>query len=214
MLASLIKYYDNSLAIINNNTTTSAIFSTMLGVKQGGPLSPLLFAIYLEDLVDNIEAAGMGIQAGGNAHKVNILLYADDIILVSQSTGELQAMLNMTSQYGIDHEIKFNPTKTNGIVFGGKAPPWSHALFTAHTHITHRRKKDSNNCSSQLLEKDRHILASSLSHTQSLPVQNIRSTSTLLRPHGTVTKQRRNERYTNIRINSHQAHHWHQQVLT
>ena len=122
ILASLIKYYDNSLAIINNNNTTSAIFSTRLGVKQGGPLSPRLFAIYLEDLVDNIEAAGMGIQAGGNTHKVNILLYADDIILVSQSTGELQAMLNMTSQYGIDHEIKFNPTKTNGIVFGGKAP--------------------------------------------------------------------------------------------
>ena len=122
ILANLIKYYDNSLAIITNQNTTSAIFATKLGVKQGGPLSPRLFAIYLEDLVDNIEAGDMGIQAGGNAHRVNILLYADDIILVSQSIGELQAMLNTTTQYGIDHEIKFNPAKTNGIVFGGKAP--------------------------------------------------------------------------------------------
>ena len=67
-LASFIKQYDHSLAIINKHNTISAIFSYRLVVKQGRPLSLRLFAIYLEDLVGNIEAAGMGMQARGNKH--------------------------------------------------------------------------------------------------------------------------------------------------
>ena len=55
ILASLISYYNDSMAIIQNNGSYSKIFKTTIGVKQGGPLSPRLFAMYVEDLINEIE---------------------------------------------------------------------------------------------------------------------------------------------------------------
>jgi Reverse transcriptase (RNA-dependent DNA polymerase) len=53
-----------------------------LGVRQGSVLSPCLFAIYLDEIVD---------------HRVNcihnfVILYADDILLLSPLLSDLQRM--------------------------------------------------------------------------------------------------------------------------
>ena len=122
ILASLINYYNHSLAIVIKENEASNIFKTELGVKQGGPLSPRLFALYMEDLVAQIESSGHGIQISNSCEKVNIILYADDIVLVSHSLPELQSMLNITEIYGREHEIKFNPSKTCAIALGCKNP--------------------------------------------------------------------------------------------
>ena len=55
-----------------------------MGEKLGGILSPLLFSLYLNDLLD-ILSGGLHV-AGTN---VKILLYADDIVLLSDSPAGL-----------------------------------------------------------------------------------------------------------------------------
>lgn len=116
ILRTLIKYYKESLAYVQNNNEYSSIFKTTIGVKQGGPLSPSLFSIYMEDLIKEIEILDEGAEAYGL--KVDILLYADDIVLVSNTKEGLQKMLDVTQKYGNTVEVKYNPDKTVYMIFG------------------------------------------------------------------------------------------------
>jgi hypothetical protein len=110
-LVKVIKaYYEISLALVNNNKCTSNLFKTSIGVKQGGPLSPRLFSIYIEDIIEEIERIGAGTTIKNQ--RVDILLYADDIILISDSENGLQRMIQKVEEFGNKWEIKFNPEKT------------------------------------------------------------------------------------------------------
>jgi hypothetical protein len=44
----LVNYYDNSVAIVSVGGQTSSCITIEKGVKQGGPSSPKLLAIYIE----------------------------------------------------------------------------------------------------------------------------------------------------------------------
>ena len=61
------------------------------GVKQGNPLSPFLFSLFINDLTKYINGEKCGVKAG--IDEVGILLYADDIVLISESPEKLQQLL-------------------------------------------------------------------------------------------------------------------------
>ena len=63
------------------------------GVKQGCPLSPILFDLALEQLVSGIAEAGGGYHIGRD-EKVAVLVYADDLCLMAESPEQLQEMLD------------------------------------------------------------------------------------------------------------------------
>jgi hypothetical protein len=109
----LMKYYDISRAYVTNKNESSVTFKTTIGVKQGGPLSPRLFAIYIQDLEPILDSTGIGVVIGDM--KINLLLYADDIVLVSQTKREMQHLIDTVEEFGALREIKFNPNKTNYI---------------------------------------------------------------------------------------------------
>ena len=50
-------------------------------MKQGDNCSPILFSMFIDDLVKEINSLGLGINVGDT--KVSVLLYADDIALIS-----------------------------------------------------------------------------------------------------------------------------------
>ncbi|MCO5582134.1 hypothetical protein L7F22_036024 [Adiantum nelumboides] len=75
-----------------------------IGVKQGCPLSPTLFGLYIDEIVDFIlHRGGEGVDIAGTT--VHILLYADDIVLVSETAVglqlHLQALDDFCSQRGL-----------------------------------------------------------------------------------------------------------------
>lgn len=80
---ALISYYSVSKAIVSNDGIDSTSFNTTIGVKQGCCLSPRLFAIYVEDVINKVESKSQGIKLNGL--KADIILYADDIILMSNT---------------------------------------------------------------------------------------------------------------------------------
>ena len=53
----------------------------------------ILFSLFINDLAKEIKAAGYGISVGND--KVPILLYADDIVLLSESEDDMQNMLDI-----------------------------------------------------------------------------------------------------------------------
>jgi len=45
-------------------------------------------------------------------------MYADDLILISPTVSGLQAMINICSNFGVSHDIVFNPNKTVSMYVG------------------------------------------------------------------------------------------------
>ena len=101
--------------LVTNNNNYSAIFSTTVGVRQGGVLSPKLFSIYVEDIIPRIESVKMGIKIGNLS--LDVMLYADDIIIVSNSKEGMQKQLEVVTNFGLENYIKYNPDKTVFMVF-------------------------------------------------------------------------------------------------
>jgi hypothetical protein len=112
----LKKYYDSSMAEIICNGEVSDAFRVVTGVKQGGVLSPFLFNIYIYELIDSIIKLKIGAKIG--AINTNIISYCDDIYLLFSSPKHGQVMLNKSDEFAEKWRIKFNPNKSNAIVFG------------------------------------------------------------------------------------------------
>jgi len=62
-------------------------------VRQGGILSPLLFSVYIDDLLNELRVSGYGIHIGSLF--TSVIAYADDICILSCSCYGLQKMGHM-----------------------------------------------------------------------------------------------------------------------
>jgi len=61
------------------------------GTQQGGSLSPFLFCRYIRDLLQEVAQSDIGCNVGGLT--MNILAYADDIVLLAPAWRVMQALL-------------------------------------------------------------------------------------------------------------------------
>ena len=90
-------------------------FSVSNGVRQGSVLSPVLFAVYLDGLLSELEGSGVGCYWG--AHIVGAVCYADDIALFAPCLSAMRTMLSVCEEYAVTHGLKFNPDMTQLIHF-------------------------------------------------------------------------------------------------
>ena len=88
----------------------SESFTVMNGVKQGGVLSPVLFAVYTDGLLLRLQESGIGCHMGG--HYGDALAYADDITLISPSMTGLRKMSSICEQYASEYDILFKPIRS------------------------------------------------------------------------------------------------------
>ncbi|MCP3932898.1 MAG: hypothetical protein GY705_27820, partial [Bacteroidetes bacterium] len=82
--------YTKTEYCIRVNEYVTRWFDTLNGVKQGDNLSPTLFSVYLNDLAEEINCKNYGLKIE-NIY-LNLLLYADDIVLLAESEDKLQKM--------------------------------------------------------------------------------------------------------------------------
>uniref|UniRef100_A0A5S6QG21 Reverse transcriptase domain-containing protein n=1 Tax=Trichuris muris TaxID=70415 RepID=A0A5S6QG21_TRIMR len=80
------------------------------GVKQGDPLSPLLFSLVIDELLDQLEECGGGFSFT-DEHKLNCLAFADDILLLSNSKAGLQILLLHSYRFFTRRHLRLNTEK-------------------------------------------------------------------------------------------------------
>ena len=96
--------------------TQAYLFTVQNGVRQGAVLSPILFSLYVNDLIEILRASGIGCFIGPKYF--GIVAYADDILLIAPRRDALQRMVDMCESYMINHKISFSPAKTKCLCFG------------------------------------------------------------------------------------------------
>ena len=76
-------WYTNQSAFVRWNGVDSGSFSVGNGTRQGSVLSPYLFTRYIREVITVIAHCAVGCNITGVF--VNILAYADDIVLLAPS---------------------------------------------------------------------------------------------------------------------------------
>ena len=94
----------------------STTFNSLVGLKQGCNLSPLLFNLYINDIVSKINTSNRDAPFLENL-QVSCLLYADDIVLISETKEGLQESLNYLDHFTKQWFLEVNPTKTKCLTF-------------------------------------------------------------------------------------------------
>ncbi|KAL4852614.1 LINE-1 retrotransposable element ORF2 protein [Chlorella vulgaris] len=117
MLQAIQAMYADVPVCVRTEEGLSGCFQSVLGVKQGCPLSPLLFGIFLDDFEGHIQQLGDAAalpQLAGRT--VPPLLFADDMFLLSSSASGLQAQLHALQDYCNAKKLTVNAKKTQVMI--------------------------------------------------------------------------------------------------
>lgn len=82
-------------------------FPVRIGTRQGSVLSPIFFAIFINDLGRRLARTGKGVRIRGADSPLSCLLYGDDVVLLAESPEDLQHMLNIASAFATAHQLRF-----------------------------------------------------------------------------------------------------------
>ena len=87
----------NTYVNVNFNNTKGSTWKLNNGTRQGGILSPYLFSLYINEMLDDIADTNIGCSL--NNYQTNVLAYADDITLIAPTSAGLQVLLNKLFDY-------------------------------------------------------------------------------------------------------------------
>ena len=111
--------YTNIQSAILSNGYVSEFFAVERGVRQGCPLSPLLFVLVAEVFAQAIrkcpEIQGFRVPGG---REVKISQYADDNTCIVTNCYGLVKVLEVFNEYGRASGARLNVSKTKGLWLG------------------------------------------------------------------------------------------------
>jgi hypothetical protein len=92
-------------------------FPCRIGVKQGCPLSPLLFGLFIDGLEKRLNALEGDTPPMLGQLVVRFLLYADDLAFMSHIPTGLQKRLDVLQTFCYERQLTVNVKKTKVVVF-------------------------------------------------------------------------------------------------
>jgi hypothetical protein len=121
--------YNNVKSCVRQGNSCSNFFQFNVGVPQRENLSPVLFAIFLNDLVEFMSHAYNGLVDMSTAarlldtdevavyFRLYLLLCADETVILAESAAELQASLNAMYLYCQTWKLQVYISKTKVVIF-------------------------------------------------------------------------------------------------
>ena len=92
-------------------------FDANQGVRQGCILSPILFNIFISDLPNILNGAENDPVKIGILKTLSCILWADDLVMLSETKEGLTKMINKLSAFASENGLKINADKTKCMVF-------------------------------------------------------------------------------------------------
>jgi len=100
--------------------TSLICFNLIVGVGLSSVLSPLLFASFIEHLVDGVKSLNVGCHISTVCTVCSIFLYVDDILLTVPTVSGLQAILAACERELVNIDMCINVSKSKCIRFGAR----------------------------------------------------------------------------------------------
>ena len=94
-----------------------------VGLRQGCVMSPTIFSIFINRLAEDLKQTGKGVK--WNDRRFNLLLFADDIVLIAQDEGDMQRMLDMAYECSQSMRFQFNAQKCKVMRSGKECTKWT-----------------------------------------------------------------------------------------
>ena len=93
-------YTNQTICVISGVDFIGNSFSITNGARQGGVMSPLLFTVYIDELLTRLSCSHAGSYCGDKFH--GAYGYTDDAIILAPSLRSLDQLLNICSNYAIE----------------------------------------------------------------------------------------------------------------
>ena len=110
--------YSHAFSCIQVNKTLSSLFPISRGVRQGCPLAPLLYVLYVEVLAAAIRKEPLITGLTLDSTTIKVSLYADDITLFLTSDTSFAALNHTLIRYELASGAQVNPDKCQGLWLG------------------------------------------------------------------------------------------------
>ena len=122
-------YTGSSISVRTGKTSFTPPIPQRRGVKQGCPLSPILFNIALEGMLRHLEESAIGYPIAG--HLITSLAYADDVCIAATSKTNLQTLLDRCLEFSSWAGLAFNAKKCGSLCsIASKSPIFVDPTFT------------------------------------------------------------------------------------
>ena len=112
--------YSNISSCVIVNQHVSAPFAVERSVRQGCPLSPLIYVLCLEPVLCKIrrDPAVTGLHVPGNREESKVAAFADDSKFLLSGDSSARTVLRCFNRFGLASGAKLNKTKTEGMYLG------------------------------------------------------------------------------------------------
>jgi len=120
--ASLFHIFNNTRIFVQAGLFLSAPFVSNIGTPQGDAIAAILFSLFLSDLPRSIPDIGPLL----GTTRISLIMYADDLVLIAETSDDLQKMIDALKTYCDDNRLTVNISKTKCMIFHrGRCPKTS-----------------------------------------------------------------------------------------
>ena len=114
--------YENSKMCVRLASGNSPEFDLERGVRQGDPLSPILFNIFINDILNDCTDTGIEVyrvpRSEAPENLLAGLLLADDVVLIAPSQEKLQQAMDCVGNWATTWEMSVGPDKCGVMIIG------------------------------------------------------------------------------------------------
>ena len=116
LLQVLKDMYSKLKSCVTNGIVYSELFECSVGTRQGCIISPFLFIFYLNELIEMCRDIP-GVYLDEYHPNVNMLLYADDLVIIGKNVANVQEILNVLKVFCAKWGLDVNLSKTKAMIY-------------------------------------------------------------------------------------------------
>ena len=113
IITVLAALYRHNTVDVYTRAGVSETFNIRWGVRQGCPLSPILFILYINDILVNTR----GVEVPGNPCRIRGLLFADDLVVLADDDRSLLGTLEVVDNVAATSMLTFSGSKSEVVRF-------------------------------------------------------------------------------------------------